>query len=138
MKELEAMPEIGLTVTRQSAKFISVTPADGQKPIRLKGFVFDESFDFVNYQAKQISDPSNTTTRNAKKESIVSKNERVKQAQSNFMNIYAYKAEQNAKKYHIGLDELGWVAKSFDSQPVKEIELDKRNKPNYSSSIFRF
>ena len=50
IKELESMPDTKLTVTRQSAKFISVTPADGQKPIRLKGFLFDKSFDFANYR----------------------------------------------------------------------------------------
>ena len=124
VKELEAMPEIGLTVTRQSAKFISVTPADGQKPIRLKGFVFDESFDFANYQAKQISDLTNTTTPNAKKETIASKNERIKQAQADFRGIYAHKAELNAKKYHIGADELDWVAKPIDTQP-KPIDPEK-------------
>ena len=134
VKELEAMPEIGLTVTRQSAKFISVTPADSQKPIRLKGFVFDESFDFANYQAKQISDPTNTTTPNAKKETIASKNERIKQAQADFRGIYAHKAEQNAKKYHIGADELGWVKKPIDTQP-KPIEPEK---PKYSSPRPRY
>lgn len=117
IKELESMPDTKLTVTRQSAKFISVTPAGGQKPIRLKGFVFDESFDFANYQAKQISDPSNTTTPNAKKETIASRNERVKQAQADFKGIYAHKAEQHAKKFHIGLEELEWVAKPIDIKP---------------------
>ncbi len=134
VKELESMPEIGLTVTRQSAKFISVTPADGQKPIRLKGFVFDESFDFANYQAKQIADPSNTTTPNAKKETIASKNERVKQAQADFKGIYAYKAEQHAKKYHIGVEELEWVAKPIENQP----KLIEPEKPSYMPRIFRF
>ena len=134
VKELEAMPEIGLTVTRQSAKFISVTPANGQKPIRLKGFLFDESFDFANYQAKQISDPSNTTTPNAKKETIASKNERTKQAQADFKGIYAHKAELNATKYHIGADELGWVTKPIDTQP-KPIEPEK---PKYSSPRPRY
>ena len=131
IKELESMPNLGLTVTRQSAKFISVTPADSQKPIRLKGFVFDESFDFTNYQAKQIADPSNTMTPKAKKETIVSKNERVKQAQANFKAIYAYKAEQHAKKYRIGADELGFVAKPIDCQPVKSIEPRNTNNPRY-------
>ena len=128
------MHEIGLKVTRQSAKFISVTPADSQKPIRLKGFVFDESFDFANYQAKQISDPSNITTPNAKKETIASKNERTKQAQADFMGIYAYKAEQHAKKYNIGEDELGWVTKPIDIQS-KPIE---PKRPKYSSPRPRF
>ncbi len=117
VKELETMPEVELTITRQSAKFISVTPVGGQKPIRLKGFVFDESFDFANYQAKQIIDLTNTTTPNAKKETVLSRHERVKQAQTDFKGIYAHKAEQHAKKYHIGQDELWWVAKPIDCQP---------------------
>ena len=134
IKELESIPNLGLTVTRQSTKFISVTPADAQKPIRLKGFVFDEGFDFTNYQAKQIADPSNTMTPNAKKETIASKDERTKQAQVDFKGIYAHKAEQNAKKYHIGLDELGWVAKPIDIKP-KPPEAEK---PRYSSPRPRY
>ena len=58
----------------------------------------------------------NTTTPNAKKETIASKNERVKQVQTDFKGIYAHKAELNAKKYHIGADELGWVTKPIDTQ----------------------
>ena len=86
--------------------------------------MFDESFDFANYQAKQISDLTNTTTPNAKKETIASKNERIKQAQADFRGIYAHKAELNAKKYHIGADELDWVAKPIDTQP-KPIDPEK-------------
>ena len=139
VKELEAMPEIGLTVTRQSAKFISVTPADSQKPIRLKGFVFDESFDFANYQAKQIADPSNSTTRNAKKETIASKDERIKQAQADFTGIYAHKAEQHAKKYHIGAEELVWVIKPLNCQLKSEITSSKSvHNPIHSSPRFGF
>ena len=108
-----------------------MTPADSQKPIRLKGFLFDESFDFTNYQAKQIADPSNTTTPNAKKETVTSKDERIKQAQADFKGIYAYKAEQHAKKYHIEVDELVFVAKPIDCQPVKSIEPRNTNNPRY-------
>lgn len=136
VKELEAMPEIRLTVTRQSAKFISVTPADSQKPIRLKGFVFDESFDFTNYQTRQIADPSNTTTPYAKKETIASKNERIKQAQADFKSIYAHKAEQNAKRYHIGLDELRWGSKPIDCQP-KSTETEKPRHASIQVLVFR-
>ena len=95
----------------------------------MKGFVFDESFDFTNYQTRQIADPTNTTTLNAKKETIASKNERIKQAQADFKGIHAHKAEQNAKKYHIGADELEWIVKPVDTQP-KRIEPEK---PKYSS-----
>lgn len=47
---------------------------------------------------------------------IASKNGRIKQAQADFTGIYAHKAEQNAKKYHIGLDELELIAQSIDCQ----------------------
>ena len=89
----------------------------------------DNYSDSGGYQAKQIADPSNTTTPNAKKETIASKNERTKQAQADFIGIYAHKAEQNAKKYHIGVEELRWVKKPIDTQP-KPIDPEK---PKYSS-----
>ena len=48
-----------------------------------------------------------------------------------FKGIYAYKAAQHARKYHIEGDELNLVAKPFDYQPVKGIEPYKVNKPRY-------
>ncbi len=122
VKELESMPDVELTVTRQSAKFISVTPANGQKPIRLKGFVFDESFDFASYQAKQINDPNDV---NAKKETIVSKQERLNQALQNFKAIYNHKSEQHARKYHIEVDELKDLIKPMSYQPDKSLASKK-------------
>ena len=65
---------------------------------------------------------------------IASKNERIKQAQADFTGIYAHKAELNAKKYHIGADELGWVTKPIDIE-LKPIEPEK---PKYSSPRPRF
>ena len=65
---------------------------------------------------------------------IASKNERTKQAQADFIGIYAHKAEQHAKKYHIGTDELGWVTKPIDTQP-KPPEAEK---PRYSSPRPRY
>ena len=129
IKELESMPDTKLTVTRQSAKFISVTPADAQKPIRLKGFVFDESFDFSNWQYQApISDRP--------KETSASERERVNQAYQDFKAIYAHKVEQHVKKYQITDEELSWVAKPIDYQSVKVAEHTHHFR--YSSPSFRF
>ena len=54
--------------------------------------------------------------------------------EADFKGIYAHKAELNAKKYHIGVDELGWVAKPIDTQS-KRIEPEK---PKYSSPKPRY
>lgn len=69
-----------------------------------------------------------------KKRPLPRKNERIKQAQADFTGIYAHKAEQNAKKYHIGLDELVWVAKPIDIKPKRP----EPEKPKYSSPRPRY
>lgn len=107
VKELEAMPDVGLTVTRQTGKFISVTPTDELKPIRLKGFVFDESFDFANWQARKYKDPVNEQI----KETSASKRERLNQAVQDFKAIYFHKVQEHVKKYRIAEDELVYVEK---------------------------
>lgn len=134
IQAIEAMPDVGLTVTRQSQKFISVTPTNSQKPIRLKGFVFDESFDFANWQARQIKDPSNNLSR----ETIASKRERLNQAQQDFKAIYAHKSEQHAKKYRITDDEQAWVAKPMDYQPKQVKSEPPTAKPTCSPPRLRF
>ena len=107
VQELEKMPDLGLTVTRQSQKFISVTPQGSQKPIRLKGFVFDEGFNFTNWQARKYKDPVNEQI----KETSASRQERLNQAVQDFKAIYFHKVQEHAKKYRITKDELVYVEK---------------------------
>ena len=99
--------------------------------------MFDESFDFVNYQAKQIADPSNYTDAEAKKETIASRNERVKQALADFNGIYAYKADQHAQKYHIEANELILVVKPLGCQLINVTEHNNGNNPRSLSPSFR-
>lgn len=116
IREIEAMPDADIKVTRESPKFISVTPEGSNKPIRLRGFVFDADFDFANWRSRLAKDPilQNEQGKPVIVESEESKKQRLTQAQTDFTAIYAHKAEQNHKKYYIDPQEWESVALPID------------------------
>lgn len=120
VREIERMPDTELKVTRESPKFISVTAAGSHQPIRLKGLVFEEGFDYTHWQANLVQSP-NGADQTKLVETEASKQQRLAQAQADFRAIYDHKATQNQKKYGILLEERESVAMPLDYSGVKSI-----------------
>lgn len=110
--ELEQMGDEQIKVTRRSEKFISVVSKDSQKPIRLKGFLFEKDFSYQDYLLRLQNNPDDHAL-HKKIETIASKQQRVDQARETFNHIYAHKRELNIKKYQIPAEELAWVDQHY-------------------------
>lgn len=111
--QLEQLAGENIKVTRRSKKFISITSGDSKKPIRLRGFLYEENFSYAEYQSRiqMLDDAAEKTAQ--KIETATSKKARFEQAREDFVGIYEYKKNLNIKKYNIPNEEVEWVAKYF-------------------------
>lgn len=144
ISQLELMPDLAIQVTRQTPKSLSVVSDYNQKPIRLKGYVFDENFDFDVYQAQmQPVNPetlNSSTSHQSKLEKQASKQQRVDQALLDFNAIYLHKAKYNQKKYAISEEEMAWVMQNyaprfFDKAVLSEQNILAENPPNVEGNL---
>lgn len=130
--QLENNPYVDVKVTRRSPKFISVVSKANQKPIRLKGFLFEEDFSYAEYQSRlqNVEASADTPTPTKKIETAQSKDKRVEKARSDFTAIYEHKKNQNIKKYGIDEAEQTWVARYYAPMAVTMLADDSLSHAN--------
>ena len=116
--QIENIPDQNFKVTRRSPKFISITQGDNKKPIRLKGFLFEEDFSYAEYQSRiqTVDDAAEKTVQ--KIETAASKQARLEQARKDFIGIYQHKKSKNIKKYNIPQQEIDWVSNYFAPEEI--------------------